>query len=73
MSDVQHSTQTARAISLLYACAGSFDAKGGNVLFPGGSQRRPVTGEEFRRAKQMKPALGLGGGRPVGRRRAGPA
>ena len=29
-----NTTQTARAISILYALTGSFDARGGNVLFP---------------------------------------
>ena len=30
-----NTTETARAMALLYALTGSFDAKGGNVLFPG--------------------------------------
>jgi anaerobic selenocysteine-containing dehydrogenase len=51
-------TQTARAISLLYALTGSFDAKGGNVLFAAPAAA-PITGEELPAAKGMAPALGL--------------
>src|SRR5262249_44675151 len=39
-------TQSARATSILYALTGSFDAKGGNVVFPRPAER-PVTGEEL--------------------------
>ena len=44
-------TQTARAMSLLYALTGCFDAPGGNVLFPvppAGS----ITGEDLPAAKR---------------------
>jgi anaerobic selenocysteine-containing dehydrogenase len=62
----QHSntTQTARAISLLYALTGSFDAPGGNVLFPS-VPSAPVTGEELFPERRRVPALGLGE-RPLG-------
>jgi anaerobic selenocysteine-containing dehydrogenase len=64
-----NATQTARAMSLLYALTGSFDAKGGNVLFPA-VPNGAVTGEELPAAKRMKPALGLAE-RPLGTARAG--
>jgi anaerobic selenocysteine-containing dehydrogenase len=62
-------TQTARAMSLLYALTGSFDAKGGNVLFPGPAAA-PVTGEDLPAAQHLAPALGLAE-RPLGPARAG--
>ncbi|HEV2300309.1 MAG TPA: molybdopterin-dependent oxidoreductase [Stellaceae bacterium] len=62
-------TQTARAMSLLYALTGSFDAKGGNVLFPAPAAA-PITGEELPSAKRLAPALGLAE-RPLGPGRAG--
>ena len=62
-------TQTARAMSLLYALTGSFDAKGGNVLLPGAAAA-PITGEELPAAKRMPPALGVAE-RPLGPGRAG--
>ena len=49
-------TQTARAMSLLYALTGCFDAPGGNVLFPGVPHAAPVTGEELASARRMAPA-----------------
>jgi anaerobic selenocysteine-containing dehydrogenase len=59
-----NTTQTARAISLLYALTGSFDAEGGNVLFPG-VPNASVAGENLPAAKGMKPTLGLAE-RPLG-------
>ncbi len=53
-----NTTQTARAISLLYALTGCFDQEGGNVLFPA-VPSAPVTGEDLPGAKRMAPALGL--------------
>jgi len=53
-----NTTETARAMSLLYALTGSFDAPGGNVLFPTVPQNA-VTGEDLPAAKAMAPAIGL--------------
>ena len=50
-------TQTARAMSLLYALTGSFDKRGGNVLFEA-PPAAPITGEELVSAQEMAPALG---------------
>ncbi len=41
-----NATQTARAISILYALTGSFDAPGGNVLFPA-VPANAITGEDL--------------------------
>ena len=49
-------TQTARALSTLYALTGSFDAKGGNVLFPGPAGQ-PIVGAEL--ARKGAKTLGL--------------
>jgi anaerobic selenocysteine-containing dehydrogenase len=57
-------TQTARAMSLLYALTGSFDLPGGNVLLPAPSAA-PITGEELPAAQHMAPTLGLAE-RPLG-------
>ncbi len=57
-------TQTARAMSLLYALTGSFDRPGGNVLFAGPSAA-PVDGQDLPSARQMAPAVGLAQ-RPLG-------
>jgi anaerobic selenocysteine-containing dehydrogenase len=57
-------TQTARAMSLLYALTGCFDAPGGNVLFPA-PPAAAVTGEELPAAKRKAAALGLAE-RPLG-------
>jgi anaerobic selenocysteine-containing dehydrogenase len=57
-------TQTARAMSLLYALTGCFDAPGGNVLMPAPSSAA-ITGEDLPAAKRMAPALGLAE-RPLG-------
>jgi anaerobic selenocysteine-containing dehydrogenase len=62
-------TQTARAMSLLYALTGSFDQPGGNVLFAA-PPAAPITGEELPAARQMAPALGLAA-RPLGPARWG--
>src|ERR1700730_9534000 len=45
-------TQTARAMSLLYALTGSFDMPGGNVLFPA-PPAASITGDELPSAKRM--------------------
>ena len=43
-------TQTARAMSLLYALTGCFDMPGGNVLFPA-PPAAPITGEDLPRPR----------------------
>ncbi len=53
-----NATQIIRAISLLYALTGSFDAQGGNVLFPSVPAAN-VAGEELLSAAQRVRALGL--------------
>lgn len=60
-------TQTARALSLLYALTGSFDSRGGNVLFPGPAAAS-VAGEELMTCSA--PTLGLAE-RPLGTARSG--
>jgi len=62
-------TQTARAMSLLYALTGSFDMPGGNVLFPA-PPAASITGKELPSAKRMAPTLGLTE-RPLGPARWG--
>jgi anaerobic selenocysteine-containing dehydrogenase len=57
-------TQTARAMSLLYALTGCFDKRGGNVLFPA-PPAAPITGQELPAAQHMPPTLGLAE-RPLG-------
>ena len=64
-----NTTQIFRAISLLYALTGSFDAPGGNVLFPAVPSRN-VAGEDIRSADQLAPALGRAD-RPLGPSRWG--
>ena len=59
-----NTTQTARAMALLYALTGSFDAPGGNVLLPAISNA-PITGEDLPGAKTMVPAIGAAE-RPLG-------
>jgi anaerobic selenocysteine-containing dehydrogenase len=56
----QHSnaTQTARAIGILYALTGSFDAPGGNVAFPG-IKKNLVDGRELLPEARRAKALGL--------------
>jgi anaerobic selenocysteine-containing dehydrogenase len=51
-------TQTARAMSLLYALTGSFDQPGGNVLLAV-PPAAPITGDDLPSAKAMGPTLGL--------------
>src|SRR5207248_9643509 len=51
-------TQTARAMSLLYALTGSFDKSGGNVLLPA-VPAASITGDDLPSAKGMRPTLGL--------------
>jgi anaerobic selenocysteine-containing dehydrogenase len=53
-----NATQIIRAISLLYTLTGSFDAQGGNVLFPSVPAAN-VAGEELLSAEQRLRALGL--------------
>jgi anaerobic selenocysteine-containing dehydrogenase len=62
-------TQTARAMSLLYALTGSFDQPGGNVLFPA-PPSAPVTGQELPSAQGMAATLGFAE-RPLGPARWG--
>jgi anaerobic selenocysteine-containing dehydrogenase len=62
-------TQTARAMSLLYALTGCFDAPGGNVLFPAPAAA-PITGDDLPAAKRKAPTLGLAE-RPLGPARSG--
>ncbi len=57
-------TDTARAMALLYALTGSFDAAGGNVLLPA-VPTRPITGEDLPAAKRLAPAIGFAE-RPLG-------
>jgi anaerobic selenocysteine-containing dehydrogenase len=53
-----NTTETARAMALLYALTGSFDQRGGNVLFA--SVPNPtITGEDLPAARRMAPAVGL--------------
>jgi anaerobic selenocysteine-containing dehydrogenase len=51
-------TQTARAMSLLYALTGSFDQPGGNVLLDA-APAAPITSDDLPSAKAMGPTLGL--------------
>jgi anaerobic selenocysteine-containing dehydrogenase len=60
-------TQTARAMSLLYALTGCFDAPGGNVLFPS-PPSASVAGEEL--VTRKAPALGVAE-RPLGPAQSG--
>jgi len=57
-------TQFARALSLLYTLTGSFDARGGNVLFPA-VPSASVGGQELASAEQRARTLGLPD-RPLG-------
>jgi anaerobic selenocysteine-containing dehydrogenase len=59
-----NTTEAARAIAMLYALTGSFDASGGNVLLP--SVPAPsITGEDLTAAKRLAPAIGRAE-RPLG-------
>jgi len=62
-------TQTARAMSLLYALTGSFDKPGGNVLFAG-PPAATIAGQELPSVRQMGPTLGVAE-RPLGPARWG--
>ena len=62
-------TQTARAMSLLYALTGSFDRRGGNILLPA-APADPITGQDLPSAKSMAPTLGIAE-RPLGPARFG--
>jgi anaerobic selenocysteine-containing dehydrogenase len=53
-----NATQTARAMSLLYALTGSFDVSGGNVLFPAPTSVA-ISGEDLPAAKRLAPAVGV--------------
>ncbi len=64
-----NTTQTARAMSILYALTGSFDIKGGNVLFPSVPQAT-ITGEDLPGAKTMRGTAGFET-RPLGPARTG--
>jgi anaerobic selenocysteine-containing dehydrogenase len=57
-------TQTARAIAQLHALTGSFDVRGGNVLFPS-VPSNPIGGAELLAPAQRAKALGLAR-RPLG-------
>jgi anaerobic selenocysteine-containing dehydrogenase len=53
-----NTTETARAMALLYALTGSFDQRGGNVLLP--TVPNPmITGEDLPAAQHMAPAVGV--------------
>jgi anaerobic selenocysteine-containing dehydrogenase len=62
-------TQTARAMSLLYALTGCFDRRGGNVLFSA-PPTVAINGQELPAAQRMAPTLGLAE-RPLGPARWG--
>jgi anaerobic selenocysteine-containing dehydrogenase len=62
-------TQTARAMSLLYALTGSFDRPGGNVLFAA-PLAGPIAGQELPAANRLAPTVGLAE-RPLGPSRWG--
>ena len=53
-----NTTETARAMALLYALTGSFDQRGGNVLFPA-VPNAAITGEDLPAARRMAPAVGV--------------
>jgi len=53
-----NTTETARAMALLYALTGSFDAPGGNVLLPA-IPSGAITGEDLPAANGMAPAIGV--------------
>jgi anaerobic selenocysteine-containing dehydrogenase len=59
-----NTTETARAMALLYALTGCFDQVGGNVLLPS-IPAAPVTGEELPAARALGPAIGVAE-RPLG-------
>ena len=57
-------TETARAMAMLYALTGSFDAAGGNVLLPA-VPAGSISGENLTAAKPRAPAIGVAD-RPLG-------
>ena len=59
-----NATETARAMAMLYALTGSFDAAGGNVLLPA-VPAGSITGEDLPAAKRLAPAIGVAE-RPLG-------
>jgi anaerobic selenocysteine-containing dehydrogenase len=59
-----NTTETARALALLYALTGCFDVPGGNVLLPA-IPSAPITGEDLPAAKHMPPSIGFAE-RPLG-------
>ena len=59
-----NSTETARAMAMLYALTGSFDVAGGNVLLPA-VPAGSIAGENLPAAKRLAPAIGLAE-RPLG-------
>lgn len=59
-----NATDTARAMAMLYALTGSFDAAGGNVLLPA-VPSSSVTGEDLPSAKRLAPPVGFAE-RPLG-------
>lgn len=59
-----NSTETARAMAMLYALTGSFDAAGGNVLLPA-VPTPSITGEDLPAAKRLAPVIGFAE-RPLG-------
>ena len=59
-----NSTDTARAMAMLYALTGSFDAAGGNVLLPA-VPAGSITGENLPAAKRLAPTIGVAE-RPLG-------
>jgi anaerobic selenocysteine-containing dehydrogenase len=62
-------TQTARAMSLLYALTGSFDQRGGNILLPS-APAGSILGQDLPAATKMAPRLGIAE-RPLGPARFG--
>lgn len=59
-----NATETARAMAMLYALTGDFDAPGGNVLLPA-IPAASITGDDLPAAKQMPQAVGFAE-RPLG-------
>jgi anaerobic selenocysteine-containing dehydrogenase len=53
-----NTTETARAMALLYALTGSFDQPGGNVLFPA-VPTAALAGDDVPAARPMAPAVGV--------------
>jgi anaerobic selenocysteine-containing dehydrogenase len=64
-----NTTQTARAMSLVYALTGCFDSSGGNILLPA-PRAAPISGAELSSSKPMAPTLGFAE-RPLGPARWG--